>query len=437
MKIKYQATLLTVALALGSCASDEMFDDGTGSGTMGSVTKPGVEVSNVENVVKGAPSRASYNISDFLLDFYRAGEESPFMSSAYKDLNATVDLPAGDYTISVRSHNVKKAEWEKPYFTGKSEQFTIEAEKITTVKPITCKFSSIKVTVKFGEELKKVLGDDVEVTVVANDEGRLVFTPTETRAGYFEALDGSATMAVTFTGKVNGYTESFTRTFADVAEGQHRIITFNTGGDLPTPDAPHGTIVFGEGLKIDFSYTDKTIDGSVDPGSEDVIVDGEKDPGTLPDIPDPENPDNPDNPDNPKDEPITFGGNIENGKTYGTSTFNDGFPASIAVTAEKGIADFVVTIDSPDGGLNADELAGVGLAGTFSLVNDSQYFDSLGGLGLPTANAVKGQTSLPLDITKFMDLLNMLGETTNTFTMEVTDNEGNKSSLTFTLLGGR
>lgn len=442
MNIKYQAALLTVALALGSCATDAMFDDGTGSGSKGSVSKPGVEVSNAENVIKDG-SRASYDINPFILDFYRAGEADPFMSSAYGDLKATVDLPAGDYTISVRSHNVQKAEWDRPYFTGSSEQFTIESEKITTVKPIKCVFSSIKVSVVFGPKLREVMGDNLEVTVVANDAGKLVYTPTETRAGYFEAVEGSSTMAVTFKGTVNGFAEEITQTFANIEKGQHRIITFETGGNLPQPDVPSGTLNVG-GITIDFDYTDESLDGSVNPGNEDVINDGEDEPGKLPNIDD-DDPNVPVDPDDPKESNLSFSGTLQNGGTYTSTQLAD---YTVVVDAKEPITAFDVRIVSTS--LTPDELAGAGLSDEFSLSEPGEFADALIGLGFPCGDgslerenaetgamepvpAVMNATHVEVSVTSFMPLLEILGESTSTFYMTVTSG-GETKTISFTIV---
>lgn len=447
MKLKYQAALLTLALSLGSCSSDELFGDGnTAAGATGRVNKPGVEVNNAEKVISNGAnkvqSRAQYDVSNYLLDFYRDGEATPCVSYVYKEMPSAVELPAGDYTVSVRSHNVAKSEWDNPYFTGTSEQFTVTAGEITTVTPVKCVFSSLKVTVKFGDKLREVMGDDVQVTVVANDEGKLTYTPSETRAGYFEALEGSVSLAATFTGMVNGHAESFSNAFGDVAKGQHRIITYEVGGTLPEPPTPGGTIDLGNGLTVDFSYTDETLDGTVDPGTEEVDDNGEKEPGQLPDIDDPDDPDNPDNPDNPddpKDEAITFGGTLLNGGTYTNTELDD---YTVVITSKNPITDLLVNIDSTS--LTPEELEAVGLAADFSLAYPEPYLDGILSLGFPCGDgtltnqgdpvpAVLGATNVSISVTSFMPLLQILGESTSKFTMTVQDGTVTQE-LKFTIL---
>ncbi|MDE6512856.1 MAG: DUF4493 domain-containing protein [Muribaculaceae bacterium] len=428
MKLKYQAALLTAALSLGACSSDELIVGG-GSSATGSVAKPGVEVSNVENVVKEAGSRATYDVSNYIVDFYAVGQDAPYVSYKYSQMPGTVELPVGSYAAKVRSHNVEKAGWDCPYFAGTSAPFAIAADEITEVQPVKCVFSSLKVSVVFGPNLRKVLGDDVEVTVVANDEGSLVYTPSETRGGYFEALEGSVTIAATFEGTVDGQHLSLYKALADAAKGQHRIITYELGGTLPDPGEPTGS-VDPDGIKIDMTYEDVDLSGAVDPGKEDTIGDDD-DPGKLPEIPGDGDEPTPPAPPTPGDEDaIEFGGTLSNGQTFTTTQLSE---YTVVVKAQSGIADMLVQIISTDG-LTPEELTNVGLTDKFSLVNDEQYFEGLSGLGFPVGDEVRNQTELTLNITEFMPLLQVLGPNTAKFIMTVTDNAGNSLLLEFTIV---
>ena len=120
---------------------------------------------------------------------------------------------------------------------------------------------------------------------------------------------------------------------------------------------------------------------------------------------------------------VWVGYNIDERQTYAT-----GMTCDLNVTAPLGIADFKVKIISAT--LTPEELAGVGLAGEFSLVNDSQYFESLKGLGFPVGEEVSGKTELQLSITNFLSVLNMLGAGEHDFEMSVTDAEGNTTTKT-------
>ena len=120
---------------------------------------------------------------------------------------------------------------------------------------------------------------------------------------------------------------------------------------------------------------------------------------------------------------VWVGYNIDERQTYAT-----GMTCDLNVTAPLGIADFKVKIISAT--LTPEELAGVGLAGEFSLVNDSQYFESLKNLGFPVGDEVVDKTELQLSITNFLSVLNMLGAGEHDFEMSVTDAEGNTTTKT-------
>lgn len=109
-------------------------------------------------------------------------------------------------------------------------------------------------------------------------------------------------------------------------------------------------------------------------------------------------------------------------------TYVAGMTCDLTITAPLAIADLGVKIISAT--LTPEELAGVGLAGEFSLVNDTQFFESLKNLGFPVGDEVAGKTELNLSITNFLGVLNMLGAGEHSFEISVTDAEGNNTTKT-------
>ena len=109
-------------------------------------------------------------------------------------------------------------------------------------------------------------------------------------------------------------------------------------------------------------------------------------------------------------------------------TYTPGMTCDLNVKATLAVADFKVKIISET--LNADQLTSVGLAAEFSLVNDTQFFQSLSGLGFPVGDAVYGKTELDLSISNFLSVLAMLGPGEHDFEMSVTDMEGNATTKT-------
>ena len=109
-------------------------------------------------------------------------------------------------------------------------------------------------------------------------------------------------------------------------------------------------------------------------------------------------------------------------------TYVAGMTCDLKITAPLTIADMRVKIISAT--LTPEELAGVGLAGEFSLVNDTQYFESLKNLGFPVGDEVEGKSELDLSITNFLGVLNMLGAGDHNFEISVVDAEGNTTTKT-------
>ena len=112
-------------------------------------------------------------------------------------------------------------------------------------------------------------------------------------------------------------------------------------------------------------------------------------------------------------------------------TIKTGDTCMIRVTAPLAIQDFEIEIVS--NALTPEELQGVGLAAEFSLVNSTEMFTSLSGLGFPVGDQVYNQTLISedqLNISNFLGVLGMLGAGDHDFVMTVTDMEGNATTKT-------
>lgn len=90
-------------------------------------------------------------------------------------------LPAGVYTVAVRSNGADQAAWETPLYEG-SEEVEVKANEITNMR-VVCKIANTKVSVVYGESVKKHFID--YQTTVGNASGSLTYTRDEYRAGYF------------------------------------------------------------------------------------------------------------------------------------------------------------------------------------------------------------------------------------------------------------
>ncbi len=112
-------------------------------------------------------------------------------------------------------------------------------------------------------------------------------------------------------------------------------------------------------------------------------------------------------------------------------TIEDGDTCMIRVSAPLAIKDFEIEIVSNT--LTPEELQAVGLAAKFSLVNSTEMFESLSGLGFPVGDQVYNKTLISedqLNISNFLGVLGMLGAGDHDFVMTVTDMEGNVTTKT-------
>lgn len=388
----------TILLATGCDEKWEPVGEGEGTVSLKSVT-----VENAEKLVTAESSRADIDLTPFLVKIYQAGSTEAVRSYEYGTMPEIITLPVGDYTVKVESHQVQKAEWEKPYFTG-SSAFSIESGKLKNVDEVVCRFASLKVTVIFADDLRAVMGSDCKVVISSNDSGSLEYLPDEKRAGYFEVVDGSMTMIAHFEGTVDGAKTVYETTFTDIAAGQHRKITFKTKAN---PDIPEqtGNINPGSGITIDTSIVNEDIAGNVTV-DEDIINSDDRPGQEEPKEPTP-GPDDPIGPDDPSTPVATFTTTNPNFVLDQVNTVTEDFgEAVINMHCEEGFAHLKLTITSSNDGF----IAAIGDFGLNQPDIDLAYPGDLeealhDSLFLPTGDEIIGKKDVKFDITSFVPLL--------------------------------
>jgi hypothetical protein len=396
MKTKILSMLAIIAMALGTAACNDSttpnpgVEDAVGHVRLASL---GLEVSNSEKVITST-SRSTIDLSNYIVTISDVAG-AKVKEWTYANMPEIFDITPGNYTVTVKSHEVEKAAWEKPYFLG-SKTFTVKKDDITDIGVVTCKLSNFKVTIVYSDILKRYMGDDSHVTVTANDNGQLVYSSTETRAGYFEAVSGSSTLVAEFSGVLNGTLETKRVTLTNVEAGQHRIITFTVKVGPEDPDE-EGQID-PNGLVVDCSVTEEDLNASFDT-SEDIINpsdrpggEGSGDSGTT----EPSNPETPGETD-----PITFTSStlkLDN-TANDVSTLTE---AVMHIHADAGFKNIIVDVVSDNDDFQST------LAGTlmpFDLCNPGDKESSLEELNFPTGDAVAGKTDVDLGFTAFLPLL--------------------------------
>lgn len=408
------------ALALTSC-HDEIVNGGDNEAKECDVNlrSLAVEVNNAEKVIE---SRTTIDLSDYVVQIFNS-TGSKVKEWRYADMPDVFPMNEGDYKVRVYSHEVQNAEWEKPYFLGEKE-FSVAAGQVNEIGIVTCKLSNIKVTIKFSDRLRKYMADDCKVTVIANDQGRLEFTPDETRAGFFKALEGSSTLVAEFTGTVGGTPVVLRHVCSDVEGGQHRIITFKVKDNDPSLPDETGGISIGDGISLDVETVDEDLNGNINV-DEDILDPSDRPGQEDPDDPvDPVDPVDPDNPDEDANS-LTI--------TSTDVSFDEPNPTKdqviVAIDSKYGLEHLQVTISSD----NKDFVASVSelLPMSFDLAYPGEYAEGFSSMGFPTGDEVIGQTHIDFNISQFVPLLNAFPGT-HSFQISVTDIKGKQVIKTLT-----
>jgi len=425
-----------LAIATASCSDDPEYnlngDNATGQVDLSGM---GVEVNPDEITLSRADE---IDVNPFLIKITDAGGNIVYQST-YAEMKEIVTLPVGEnYSVSAESREVENAAWSAPYYLG-TQTFSITENEITEVGKIECKFANIRVSVRYTDELKALMANDVTVTVRCSETGNaLEYSATETRSGYFKALDGSTTLGAVFSGTVNGSHITVTKALNDVKAGQHRIITFGVKqGNTDVPDeygnvnlngeSSEGTRI-GDGLYLDINITNVDVDGN-------VTTDEEGDSGA----------------ERPGHE--EGGGDVGGGddpKPAITITPSADLSFTTPMTPREGMdGNIKIHVDSPntiqhlyveiktDNAEFSGVLTEMHIPLTFDLANitdENELKAFKDSLHFPVNDEVKGQTDVPFDITDFIPLLNIYSPATNQFILKVVDAQGNTRTETLTFV---
>lgn len=415
---------LAVAALLTGCAKEDPFVDPTGpTGTL--MTRSLALTLTNPDGTDAATRAAVPSTDDFKVVISRQGTARDASTPGsveykYSEMPEVLTLPVGDYKVYAHHGDNKPSAWDEPYYYGESN-FGIDANKITDdVDPIVAKLSNIRVTIVFHPSLLSSMSADSKVEVKVGNQGVMTFTPTESRSAYFKYASKSQTLTATFTGIVDGSEVVETKSHDNVAPGNHYRITFRLHGiDNDQPGNITSTI------SVDTTVENVDMNHTVDGEQEEYQTDDWR-PNQGGDDPNPPTPPV----DNDKAPEITSAKPTEAGKvpvnldSVNEVTENTYCVLNVVSTAEGGIEEFKVVIDSEK--LNATELEGVGLSDKLDLVDPGSLEEPLRNLGLPVN--VRGMKSVSFDITGFMPLLGVLGEGTHNFTLTVVDANGSTTA---------
>lgn len=367
-------------------------------------------------------TRTNIDISSFTVAIYEENTITPLKAWTYGNMPEIFSLPVGSYRVDVYSHEPLDAEWNKPHFFA-SQSFDISKDKLKDLGTMICKMRSIKTSVVFTDDLKALLGNDIEVDIISNDKGNLTYNSTifDTHKAYFKPDTEEANILKTaLRGTIDGLSRNITSTFSNIKAGEHRIIQYSlksSEGDT----GEGGNAGFTIQIVADCTVVNENV--NVDPGTEGGIDDfpsGGDDGG-----------DTGGNDGGSGDVPTIVGHNFD-GVPFNIDqpqTVNpSGSTLQVKINAPQKFAHLEVAITSEK--LTPEELESVGLSPNFDLAYPGDLEEGLSGLGFPVGDEVIGKTEVLFDISQYTILLSILGPGTHVFEIKVTDQASTPNIVT-------
>lgn len=431
------------AVAMFTACNEEVITDGTGSLNL----KIG-EVSDKYMTKADAIDKDEFYVT--LTDWNGNVVESDgvtYRNILYKNLPDEISgLPSGPYTISVSSHEeIPAASFDTPVYGG-STDFTVKTGATTPVT-VRCTVQNVKVTINPSAGFLSEL-TSYTITVTNEDGGSVHWTNDAAVTGSNVTTDltlpahfSVSALDVNVTGyrKINGAelnlqeNAEWNGKIAEVAAADHHIINI----DARTTGAAGGEN--GITITVDGSQLNE-VESNLDvPGFEDVPVDG---------------PDRGENEEGGEEEEavstITLswpGHEADKDGVFPAVDIVAGMSVELTVGAEAGIAGFVIRLESDTPAfmslcskmtstvLTADQAAAQGYV-MIDLIEDPEAVTKMAGVGLSTGIQLKDKTSVPFSLSTLVPMIPSAGQagpdTDHTFTLTVTDNNGDENSWSLT-----
>lgn len=415
--------MLATTFVAVSCVNNDI-PKGQESDAQGTLVLSKISLSEAVEVIN--KTRAGASIDDFKVCITRAADGMDYLDCQYCDMPESLPLPVGEYKIAVTSHEVRDAEWNKPYYAV-TEFFEITRNQTREITELVCNLANIMVSVAFTDNSLDLMGDDAVVAIrigtawlyygVAEARTDIPFNRDnyrryQTDPGFFKAKDVTAESPAydmlywEFSGEVEGEFLEDAGTVPNVKAGEHRKLTFDINR-TPIPGEETGSVEFIFTVQVEVESYDLNLNVEV---TEEYI-------GEL-------------------DQAVEFGSthSFAARNTLRASECLTGgvvkTPVNMTLDAAEGLRNVFVEFTTDSDGLSA-EFAARGLAGTFDLASPGAAADALNAIGLPTGTAVAGRELLTLDLRGLIGLAFDCGGA-NELDIRVTayDRDGNVAAKT-------
>ncbi len=221
MKNSFSQFLFLVALQISAVFSVLSCSKDHDSGNEG-----GLRLSFKEDMYKVSISIDDIELpdtNDFILDIRNSGGKSIY-SGYYGDSPETLSVPAGNYTVSVKSGEFSRPQFSRPQF-GDEQCVVVPAEGVVNVK-LECRQINSGIRLRISPDFLTVFPDGV--LFLSSDDGRLMYGYSEKRIAYFKPGNVSVILN-------DGNTE---RTLLTRSLESQEILTLgiSVSDDIPDPD---------------------------------------------------------------------------------------------------------------------------------------------------------------------------------------------------------
>ena len=135
----------------------------------------------------------SFNVDSFKVEIYSLNDNLILEFDHFVDMPEVVPINVGSYYLVAHTNNDYPAEWENPYYYGKSNVFNVTSSSVATAS-VVCTLANTRATVEYTDDA--ITNFPVRNTVISNSQASLEYGISEIRAGFFQAGDSIRVVSV-------------------------------------------------------------------------------------------------------------------------------------------------------------------------------------------------------------------------------------------------
>lgn len=189
-----------LVLLIASCGDEEL-QSLTGKGTLH--LDVGIFI---HPELRSTRLKATVPPEDYSVTIFTSGGAEVINYARASEMPSLIELQSGQYYVVAHSGNDLPAEFDNPYFYGRTENFTITGNQTTSVV-VTCELANTMVSVVYSDYVHDNF--TAYSVTVSSEAGSLNYSADETRPGYFRPLPLTVTAELSYL-KPDGTTASRT-----------------------------------------------------------------------------------------------------------------------------------------------------------------------------------------------------------------------------------